>query len=128
MTATKTLRSLAAALLLIIGGAAAAQSPVKIGLIGEFTGPFADYGTQIYNGMKAYLKSHGDKPRTHQNRLLFLVPDVNAVQPLRDNVKRLLAWESIMITDTTTNATTTTEIGYISADLILDLIASVFSM
>ena len=34
----------------------------------------------------------------------------------------------IMITATTTKATTTTEIGYISADLILDLIASVFSM
>jgi hypothetical protein len=34
----------------------------------------------------------------------------------------------IMITVTTTNATTTTEIGYISADLILDLMASVFSM
>ena len=34
----------------------------------------------------------------------------------------------IMITATTTKATTTTEIGYIRADLILDLIASVFSM
>jgi hypothetical protein len=34
----------------------------------------------------------------------------------------------IMITETTTKATTITEIGYISADLILDLMASVFSM
>ena len=34
----------------------------------------------------------------------------------------------IMMTDTTTNATISTVIGYISADLILDLIASVFSM
>ena len=34
----------------------------------------------------------------------------------------------IMITATTTNATTITDAGYISADLILDLIASVFSM
>ena len=34
----------------------------------------------------------------------------------------------IMMTDTTTKATTTTEVGYISADLILDLMACVFSM
>lgn len=34
----------------------------------------------------------------------------------------------IMITVTTTKATITTEIGYMSADLILDLMASVFSM
>ena len=33
-----------------------------------------------------------------------------------------------MITATTTNATTSTEMGYISADLIFDLMASVFSM
>ena len=42
--------------LLAIADGASAQAPVKIGLIGEFTGPFADYGTQIYNGIKAYLK------------------------------------------------------------------------
>lgn len=34
----------------------------------------------------------------------------------------------IMMIVTTTNATMTTEIGYISADRILDLMASVFSM
>ena len=39
MTATNALRFLATALLLTVGGAAAAQAPVKIGLIGEFTGP-----------------------------------------------------------------------------------------
>ncbi|HEY3585004.1 MAG TPA: ABC transporter substrate-binding protein, partial [Casimicrobiaceae bacterium] len=37
-----------------------AQQAVKIGVIGEFSGPFADYGTQIVNGMKTYLKLHGD--------------------------------------------------------------------
>jgi branched-chain amino acid transport system substrate-binding protein len=29
-------------------------------VIAEFSGPFADYGTQIVNGMKTYLKLHGD--------------------------------------------------------------------
>lgn len=37
-----------------------AQGTVKLGLIGEFSGPFAEYGEQIYGGMKAYMKLHGD--------------------------------------------------------------------
>ncbi|HVI22395.1 MAG TPA: ABC transporter substrate-binding protein, partial [Myxococcales bacterium] len=40
--------------------AAVAADPVKIGLVAEFSGPFAAYGKQIENGMKAYLKAHGD--------------------------------------------------------------------
>lgn len=39
---------------------AAAQDTLKVGLIAEFSGPFAGYGRQIHNGMKAYLKQHGD--------------------------------------------------------------------
>src|SRR5690349_7522026 len=44
---------------LLVAFSATAQ-PVKIGVIAEFSGPFADYGTQIHNGMKTYLKMHGD--------------------------------------------------------------------
>src|SRR3954464_9910005 len=40
--------------------AVVAADPVKIGLVAEFSGPFAAYGKQIENGMKAYLKAHGD--------------------------------------------------------------------
>ncbi len=39
---------------------ALAQQAVKIGVVAEFSGPFADYGTQIVNGMKTYLKLHGE--------------------------------------------------------------------
>jgi branched-chain amino acid transport system substrate-binding protein len=39
---------------------AAAQQTIKVGVIGEFSGPFADYGGQIEAGMKAYMKQHGD--------------------------------------------------------------------
>ena len=39
---------------------AIAQEVVKIGVVGEFSGPFADYGTQILAGMKTYLKVNGD--------------------------------------------------------------------
>jgi branched-chain amino acid transport system substrate-binding protein len=47
-------------LLLLAAGSAFAQATVKIGVIAEFSGPFADYGTQIVGGMKTYLKLHGD--------------------------------------------------------------------
>ena len=45
---------------LAVGSPAIAQEIVKIGVIGEFSGPFADYGTQILAGMKTYLKLNGD--------------------------------------------------------------------
>jgi branched-chain amino acid transport system substrate-binding protein len=41
-------------------GAVNAQGVVKIGLVGEFSGPFASYGAQMYGGMKAYMKQYGD--------------------------------------------------------------------
>src|SRR5437867_2063880 len=40
--------------------AVSAQNVVKLGLVGEFSGPFAQYGQQILGGMKAYMKQHGD--------------------------------------------------------------------
>src|SRR5437868_10733101 len=67
--------------LLAIADGATAQTPVKIGLIGEFTGPFADYGTQIYNGMKAYLKIHRD---TFGGRKVeIIVKDTTSAMPDR---------------------------------------------
>jgi branched-chain amino acid transport system substrate-binding protein len=43
-----------------LAGAAPAQNVVKLGMVGEFSGPFAQYGQQILGGMKAYMKIHGD--------------------------------------------------------------------
>ena len=37
-----------------------AQGVVKLGMVGEFSGPFAQYGQQILGGMKAYMKVNGD--------------------------------------------------------------------
>ena len=42
--------------LCLLAGVASAQGTVKIGVIAEFSGPFADYGAQILGGMKTYLK------------------------------------------------------------------------
>src|SRR5436853_5966175 len=41
-------------------GVVSAQNVVKLGMVGEFSGPFAQYGQQILGGMKAYMKLHGD--------------------------------------------------------------------
>jgi branched-chain amino acid transport system substrate-binding protein len=69
----------------MVVGAAIAQAPVKIGVIAEFSGPFADYGTQILGGMKAYLKQHGD---TFGGRKIeIVVRDTTGAAP--DIAKRL---------------------------------------
>ncbi|MGI8526356.1 MAG: ABC transporter substrate-binding protein [Pseudolabrys sp.] len=41
--------------------AASAQDTVKIGVIAAYSGQFADTATQIDNGIKLYMKQHGDK-------------------------------------------------------------------
>ena len=53
-----TLSGLAAAVLAV--GAANAQGTIKIGLINVVTGQFADAGIQLDNGVKTYMKQHGD--------------------------------------------------------------------
>jgi len=53
-------RVLIAAAVLAVAGLAQAQNTIKLGLVAEFSGPFADYGGQMYAGMKAYIKQHGD--------------------------------------------------------------------
>jgi branched-chain amino acid transport system substrate-binding protein len=45
----------------LTSGAAWAQDTVKIGVIAAFSGQFADTATQIENGIKLYMKQHGDK-------------------------------------------------------------------
>lgn len=42
------------------------------------------------------LKHRGDQPRFKQNRLLFLVADYDSVNRLKDQVRSMLAWNSIV--------------------------------
>jgi branched-chain amino acid transport system substrate-binding protein len=44
----------------LTGSAAEAQGTVKIGLILPYSGQFADTATQMDNGIKLYLRKHGD--------------------------------------------------------------------
>src|ERR1700683_767832 len=48
------------ALALLGSGAANAEDTVKICMINEYSGQFADTGNQIDNGLKLYMKQHGD--------------------------------------------------------------------
>ena len=77
--------TLFAAALAGVPAGARAQEVVKIGVVAEFSGPFADYGTQIHNGMKTYLKLHGD---TFGGRKVEIITrDTTGPQP--DLAKRL---------------------------------------
>ena len=61
MNIAASMRVLAAALAsAVLSSTAMAQGVVKVGVIAEFSGPFAAYGQQIEAGMKAYMKQHGD--------------------------------------------------------------------
>ena len=45
----------------LLPAAAQAQDTVKIGVISAYSGQFADTAAQIDNGIKLYMKQHGDK-------------------------------------------------------------------
>ncbi len=46
--------------------------------------------------MKDYLKQNGNKPRANSNRLLFLCADNQTTNRLRNAVRTMLAWDSIV--------------------------------
>src|SRR6185437_13650047 len=75
--------SLAAAALL--PAAANAQGTVKIGVIGAFSGQFADTGVQIDNGIKLYVKQHGDT--VAGKKIVIIRKDTGGPNP--DVAKRL---------------------------------------
>ena len=45
---------------MLMAGTASAQQAVKIGVVMSYSGQFADPGAQIDNGIKLYMKEHGD--------------------------------------------------------------------
>jgi branched-chain amino acid transport system substrate-binding protein len=80
----KVMRLLTVALCLL-AGAASAQGTVKIAVIAEFSGPFADYGAQILGGMKTYLKQNGEV--FGGKKIEIVVKDTTGAAP--DIAKRL---------------------------------------
>src|SRR6266404_6100854 len=76
---------LMAGLLLFATGTVWGQATVKIGVIAEFSGPFADYGAQILGGMKTYLQQNGDV--FGGKKIEIVVKDTTGAAP--DIAKRL---------------------------------------
>ncbi len=62
-----------------------AQDTVKIGIINSYSGQFADTGNQLDNGIKLYVKQHGDT--VAGKKLEFIRKDTGGVAP--DVAKRL---------------------------------------
>jgi len=104
MTMTKRsggiLRGAAAVLMSVVLGieSAAAADPVRIGVLSSTTGPFSDLGTRMNEGIRLYLKLHGDTVAGRKLELIFRddtgpFPDVarRLVQELitRDKVELL---------------------------------------
>src|SRR4051812_41060587 len=67
-----------------VGGPAGAQD-VKIGLILEYSGPFADAAKQIDLGVKVYQKQHGES--VNGRKIEIIRKDVGGPNP--DVAKRL---------------------------------------
>lgn len=75
---------------LLAMGTALAQEPVKIGVVGPFSGGAADYGKQMEAGMKAWMKIHGDT--VNGRKLELLVRDTGGPNP---EVAKRLAQELV---------------------------------
>ena len=74
------LKQLVSAAAFLIAATASAQEPLKIGMVLEMSGAFADFGMQMMNGARAYMKVHGDMVAGRKVELLVKdttgVPDV----------------------------------------------------
>lgn len=71
--------------------ALADETPVKIGAIVDLSGPFADYGSEILDGMKLYLAQHGDAVAGH--KIEIIAKDTTGPSP---EVAKRLAQELIV--------------------------------
>jgi branched-chain amino acid transport system substrate-binding protein len=60
MNCTKIIRVVLTLAVVAFIGTARAADVIKVGMIAEFSGPAAEYGKQMENGMKTYMKQHGD--------------------------------------------------------------------
>jgi branched-chain amino acid transport system substrate-binding protein len=82
----RSLIGLIGAAALIAGSAQAnAQGTIKIGMINVYSGQFADAGIQLDNGVKTYMKQHGDT--VAGKKIEIIRKDVGGVAP--DVAKRL---------------------------------------
>src|SRR6202045_4380261 len=82
---------LAGLALAFLGGAASAEDAVKIGVIISYSGQFADTGAQMDNGIKLYMKQHGDT--VAGKKIVLIRKDNGGIAP---DVAKRLAQEAIV--------------------------------
>ena len=70
---------------------AVAEEVVKIGVILPLTGPFADYGEEIGNGLKLYMKQNGDT--VAGKKISVIIRDSTGIAP---EVAKRLAQEMLV--------------------------------
>jgi branched-chain amino acid transport system substrate-binding protein len=73
------LKLLVSAAAFLIAATASAQEPIKVGMVVEMSGPFADIGRQIMNGARAYVKAHGDA--VAGRKIELIVKDTTGMAP-----------------------------------------------
>ena len=56
-----------------------AEEPIKVGMVLEMSGPFADIGRQLLNGARAYVRAHGET--VGGRRIELLVKDTTGMAP-----------------------------------------------
>ena len=79
------------ALALLGAGAIHAEDAVKIGVIISYSGQFADTGAQMDNGIKLYMKQHGDT--VAGKKIVLIRKDNGGIAP---DVAKRLAQEAIV--------------------------------
>src|SRR3954463_9999765 len=75
----------------LLPGAASAQGTIKIGVISAYSGQFADTAAQIDNGIKLYMKEHGDT--VAGKKIEIIRKDSGGMAP---DVSKRLAQEAIV--------------------------------
>ncbi len=92
---TRISRSTAAAALALLAGlpfqATRAADTIKVGIIAEMTGAFADFGQQMTTGARAYIKQNGDT--VAGRKIELIVKDVGGPSP---DVSKRLAQELVV--------------------------------
>ena len=62
-----------------LASAVSAQEPVKVGMVLEMSGPFADIGRQILDGARTYMKANGDM--VAGRKIELIVKDTTGAAP-----------------------------------------------
>ena len=87
----KQFQRIAATLATLVLSTAHAADTIKVGIIAEMTGGFADFGQQMTTGAKAYIKEHGDT--VGGKKIELIVKDVGGPSP---DVSKRLAQELVV--------------------------------